>query len=175
MTKKSILEATARTLGLTIDFTTESDMLTALGSCCDYVLNELTTQHEDLKATATVSSSDKKIAFSGLTGKVVRILAVKRNGKKTFFTIYPTYIKVEEEGEYEVTFTYAVYGTLLNEWLTLPPKYTEEILSLGVAAEYLYRTGYERDAELFSDRYYTALKNLSVVKKNVVLPVRRYL
>ena len=77
MTKKSILEATARTLGLTIDFTTESDMLTALGSCCDYVLNELSTQHEDLKATATVSSSDKKIAFSGLTGKVVRILAVK--------------------------------------------------------------------------------------------------
>ncbi len=175
MTKKSILEAVGRMLGLTIDFTTENDLLTALGSCCDYVLNELSTQHEDLKTTETVASSDKKLLFSRFSGKVVHVFSVKKDGKNVRFRLYPAYIKVEKEGEYEITYGYAVSAPLINEWLTLPPKYTEEILSLGVAAEYLYRTGYERDAVLYSDRYYTALKNLSVTKRNVVLPARSFL
>ncbi|MBO4539181.1 MAG: hypothetical protein J5781_02810 [Clostridia bacterium] len=175
MTKKSILEATAGLLGLTIDFTTENDLLSALGACCDYVLNELSTQYEDLKSTETLSSSDKKLLFSQLGGKVVRVLSVRKNGKNARFTLYPAFIKVREDGDYEVTFTYAVSAPGLTEWLTLPPRFTEETLSLGVAAEYLYRTGYERDAALYSDRYYTALKNLTGCKKNVVLPARRFL
>ncbi len=175
MTKKSILETTARMLGLTVDFTTENDLVTALDSCCDYVLNELSTQHEDLLTTETIVASDKKLLFNRFREKVVHVLSVKKNGRKVGFTLYPDCIRVGIEGEYDVSYTYAISAPLLNEWLKLPPKYTEEILSLGVAAEYLYRTGYERDAAMFSDRYYTALKNLSVVKRNVVLPVRRFL
>ncbi len=175
MTKKSILEATARMLALTVDFTAESDLLTALGACCDYVLNELSTQHEDLKNTETIASSDKKLLFSRFSEKVVRVFSVKKGGKNVRFILYSDHIRVREDGDYEITYSYAVCSPELTEWLTLPPKYTEEILSLGVAAEYLYRTGYERDAALYSDRYYTALKNLSVVKRNVVLPARSYL
>ena len=58
MTKKSILEATARMLGLTVDFSEESDLSAALGACCDYVLNELSTQHEDLLTTETIDSKN---------------------------------------------------------------------------------------------------------------------
>lgn len=175
MTKKSILEATAQMLGLTVDFTEESDLSRALGACCDYVLNELSTQHEDLLTTETVATSDKKLLFSRFTEKVVHVLSVKKDGRKVGFTLYPAHIKVGRDGEYDVTYTFAISAPLINEWLKLPPKYTEEILSLGVGAEYLYRTGYERDAAMFSDRYYTALKNLSAVKRNVVLPARRLL
>lgn len=175
MTKKSILEATARMLGLTVDFSEESDLSAALGACCDYVLNELSTQHEDLLTTETIDSSDKKLMFSRFRENVVHVRAVKLNGRKVGFTLYPDRIQIGRDGEYEVAYTYSINSPLLTERLKLPPKYTEEILSLGVAAEYLYRTGYERDAAMFSDRYFAALKNLSVVKRNVVLPVRRFL
>lgn len=175
MTKKSLLEATARMLGLTVDFSEESDRSAALGACCDYVLNELSTQHEDLLNTETIVSSDKKLLFSRFRENVVRVRSVKKDGRKVSFTFYPDHVRVDRDGEYDVTYTYSIKSPLLNEWIKLPPKYTENILSLGVAAEYLYRTGYERDAAMFSDRYYTALKNLSVVKRNVVLPARRFL
>ncbi len=174
MTTKTIAQKTAELLRMEVDFDTENDTASAILSCARYILRELTEQYVDLIATDTVTVADKKISFSALSKTPVHILSVKQKDSVRFRE-YPTYIKVPREGTYEVTYSYFLHSLGTGDVVTLPPKYTEDVLSLGVASEYLYRTGYTDDAALFGERYYTALKNLSSTRKEIVLPARRFL
>ncbi len=175
MTTKSVLLKTAELLGMTIDFTVDTSTVAALKSCFKYVLDELAGQYEDLRATETATADGGKIQYSALGHRVSRAISVRKGGRKVSFTVYPTHLSVKGEGEYEVTYTYIPVVGELDDPIVLPPKYDEEVLSLAVAAEYLHRTGYDTDAGFFFQRYYAALKNLAVVRKDIVLPARRFL
>ena len=175
MTTRSVLEKTAELIGLTVDFSSSGETQSKFLSCLGYVLAELTSQYEELRETEEVTSADGKIPFSALTKKVCHVLSVKQNDKKKRFTSYPTYLKVGGCGRFEVTYSYSLGTPTIAQDIVLPPKYTEEILSYGVASEFLHRTGYDEDASFYGDRYFTALKNLSVKRKDIVLPARRYL
>lgn len=176
MTTRSILEKTAALLGLTVDFSLTGDTQSKFLSCLGYVLNELTTQYEDLRASEEVDSIGDKILFTSLTKNVIHVLSVKNGGRKVRFSTYPTYIKLPKEGVYKVEYTYSLgVPAAMTTEIILPPKYTAEILSMGVASEYLHRTGYDEDARFYGNRYFTALKNLAIKRKEIVLPSRRYL
>lgn len=175
MTAKDILERAAEYIGVSVDFTASGEKQTSFLSCLGYILKELSTQYEQLKQEETVTSADGKIPFSAFGKKIVHIHSVKKNGKKIGFSTFPSYVKVGESGEMTATYSYCLETPTINEAIVLPPKYTEEVLALGVASEYLHRTGYEEDAHYYGNRYFTALKNLSVSRKDIVLPGRRYL
>ena len=175
MTAKNILERAAELIGANVNFNSSGETQSAFLSCLGYVLGELSTQYERLKHEEVVTSSDGKILYSTLEKKVVHILSIKKDERKVRFTAFPTYVKVKESGELTVTYSYSQDQPTVNEVIALPPKYTVDVLALGVASEYLHRTGYEEDSLFFGNRYFTALKNISIPHKDIVLPVRRYL
>lgn len=175
MTAESILQQTAKLLEMTVDFTDPQDTENRLLSCLGYLLSELSEQYVSLFEEERMQASGGKITYRSLGKKAIKIVAVKRNGKKVGFACFPDHIRVKEDGAYDVLYVYGLSEPRLTDTIKLPPSYTEETISLGVAAEYLHRTGKEQGAEFFAHRYLTAIKNAASVKKNIVMPPRRFL
>ncbi len=176
MTTQSILEKVAKLIEIQVDFSQESDEKKRLLACAEYVLDELSTQYVTLRDQKTVAvGTDGKVRYSDLGNAVLKVLSVKIGGKKVRFCEYPTFFRVAERGEAEVVFTYAIRGVTLAGSIVLPQAVGENMLATGIAAEYLFRCGFEQDAERLYEKYLTALKNVVSVRKNIVLPQRGYL
>ncbi len=175
MTTKNILEKAASLLELTVNFTTVNATSARFLSCGELILNELTSQYTDLKKTETVFQEGEVLYSSLSKGPVLRILSVKQNGRKVKFREGTTSFEVSCKGQAEVTYSYCIKDVTLTTNIELPPRFTDDLLALGVAAEYCYRTGFNDGAQKYGERYTTALQNVVGCKKTVVLSARRYL
>lgn len=160
MTLKDVLEKSAMLLGLTVDFDSVGETEAQLSDCGKEVLSVLTGEYTDIKTTEKAVASDNKIYYTALSNDVKRIIKVERNGKSVKFNEEAQYFTVPENVEYTVTYAYNLRITALNSQIALPPKFSKNILAVAVAGEYCFKKGHYSEAEAYSNRYETALKNI---------------
>lgn len=169
MTLKDVLEKSAALLGLTVDFDIGGDTENQLTDCGKEVLSVLTGEYTDIKTTEKTVACDNKIYYTALANDVKRIIKIEKNGTRVKFNEEAQYVTVPENVEYTVTYAYNLRVPYVTSQINLPPKFSKNILAVAVAGEFCFRKGHYTEAEAYSNRYETALKNVLRPAKSVYI------
>lgn len=148
--------------------------LNKLIDCANMIYSELTLEYVHLKTKEDILFENGRAYYGSFSKNVREVLAVRQNGVKKPFTMYPLYVEADIEGAGEVTYHYYLGELSLIDELTLPPQFNEYVVATGVASEYFYRTGLVDEAVFYKNRYDNAVTNLSRRLKSVNLPKRRF-
>lgn len=172
-------EVLLKTIGIIcdddIDLDIESKKRKRLIDCGNTIYQELVELYVELKTKENVAISDGKIFYSALSKRAKDILSIHKNGIKLVFKLYPTFLEIDEIGEVEIKYTYVPTELSLDDNLTLPPPYTENMLAMGIASEYFYRSGLCDEAIFYKNRYDNALLNMSRKRNSFILQKRSFL
>lgn len=174
MNLRQILEKATENLSLSIDLTEPNSENALLISCGNAIISQLVEEYIDVKKVETVISVDKKIPYAELKESVKNVYAIKANGKSVKFHEYADHIAVDKDATYEITYSYVLGEKGLDDVIVIPPKYTVNILAVGVAGEYAYRKGFLEEGRELRTRYLIALKNLEKTAKSVRLKEVNY-
>lgn len=175
----TLREVLVKTVGIIcdddIDLDIDSKKRKKLLSCANTIYQELVELYIELKSKEKLLICDGKIFYSNFAKRVKDIISIHKNGIKQTFKLYPLYLEIDEKGEVEIKYTYVPDILSLDDELVLPPPYTENMLSMGVASEYFYRSGLSDEAIFYKNRYDNALLNLSRKRNSFVLQKRSFL
>lgn len=160
MTLRNIMEKAAVLLGINVDFDNAGEEENFLIECGKETLSALTGEYTDIKTTEKVASSNKRIYYYSLTNDVKRVIYVESRGNKIRFKEFSDFITVPADGEYDVVYSYNLKLRSITSEIELPPRFSVNILAVGVAGEYCFRKGYYNEAEAYGKRYESALKNI---------------
>ena len=170
MTLLEIKQQAASLLGISTNFNATTVETVAIDKCAKIIINEVSEQYVDVKHVEKVFAYGGKIYYKDLSKKVKSIAVVKYNDKAVKFNEYAMFFTVEKEGEYEVKYNYV---PIVEEDIELdfPPRFTTNILALGVAGEYCFRKGLIDEAEDFRKRFFIGLNNVTNTKKSYKIKV----
>lgn len=175
----TLREVLVKTIGIIcdddIDLDIESKKRKKLLDCANTIYQELVELYIDLKNKEKIIISDGKILYSTFSKRIKDILSIYKNGIKQTFRLYPLFIEIEEKGEVDVKYTYLPENLSLEDDLVLPPPYTENMLAMGIASEYFYRSGLIDEAIFYKNRFDNALLNLSRKRSSFELKKRSFL
>ncbi len=134
----------------------EVDLLIA---CCHYVESELAAGPFPLRTKESAAPLGKKIPFSSLQRPPVNILSVcSPSGMGIPFELYPDHIEIDwEGGEVEVKYTFSPKEKSLSDELECGIGCTLQMFALGTSSRYLLSHGQYAEAELFEERYKSAV------------------
>ena len=175
MTLQNILEKATELLNIDVDFSQSGEEQTLLIGCGREVLNRLVEEYVDIKNEKSITTIDKTISYASLgsiLNPVKRVISVSKDGEKRKFTEFKTYIKVAEDGYYDVVYSELMPSLNLSSTIILPPKYTVSILSCGVASAYCLRKGLLDEAQIYETRFINALNNLTQPVRSIVIGER---
>lgn len=175
----TLQEVLAKTIGIICDddinLGVESKKRKRLIDCGNTIYQELVELYIELKTKENITIVDKKIFYSVFSKKVKDIISIHKNDIKQVFKQYPTYLEIDEKGIVEIKYTYVPNELGLSDELVLPPPYTENMLSMGIASEYFYRSGLCDEAIFYKNRYDNALINMSKKRNSFALQQRSFL
>ena len=158
-----------------INLEEESKKRKKLIDCANSIYRELTEQYIELKTKEKLTVENDKIYYSAFTKKVKDVISIEKDGQKVVFKLLPTYLECVEKGEVEVKYVYNCDELELDDEIILPPPYTDNMLALGIASEYFFRSGLSDEALFYKNRYDNALINMSRRRNGFVLKARNFL
>lgn len=175
MTVKEVL---TKTIGIIcdedIDLDVDSKKRKRLVDCLDTVYQELMEQYIELKTKEEINVNDGKIYYTAFSKRLKDIISIHKNGMKQDYKLYPAYLEIDQIGGVEIRYTYLPEQIGIGDELILPPPYTENMLAMGIASEYFYRSGLIDEAIFYKNRYDNALVNLSRVRNSFTLKTRSF-
>jgi len=143
--------------------------------CASLIYRELTEQYIELKTKEKLYVENDKIYYSAFSKKVKDIINISKDGQKVGFKLLPTYLECVEKGEVEIKYVYNTDELELTDEIILPPPYTDNMLSMGIASEYFFRSGLIDEALFYKNRYDNALINMSRRRNGFILKERSFL
>lgn len=172
-------EVLSKTIGIVCDddinLDAESKKRKRLIDCASTIYQELVELYIELKTKENIAITDGKIPYASFSKRVKDIISIHKNGIKQSFKLYPTYLGIEEVGSVDVRYTYIPVELSLEDELILPPPYSENMLAMGIASEYFYRSGLCDEAIFYKNRYDNAILNLSRKRNSFTLQKRSFL
>lgn len=137
--------------------------LNLLIRCTDLTLKEIATDFLPLKKKVIINTNDKKLEYADFASPVLKIIEVKKHGKKIDFKLFSTYIELSQSGEIEV-----VYNALPASVSSLAANIDEvanivepRILAYGVAKEYCYISSLYDEGAMWEEKFKNALASLT--------------
>lgn len=143
--------------------------------CVNAVEDELARNYIPLKASQSVSSTDGKISYSGLSKHAIKILSVKKDGKNVAFKQSSSGFETEA-GTVTVEYNYAP----ARKEITGESEFSDYdagqcLVAAGAASEYCLIRGDATGAQIWEKKYRSEIE--SAVKRRPVagmLPPRRW-
>lgn len=155
-----------------IDLNVSSKKLTKLISCGNMIYQELVEQYVPLKNKEELEFVDGVLLYSAFAKPVKDILSIKKSGFAYNFVMYPSYVNCNVNGNAQVNYVYHGGELSIDDNIILPPQFSENILAMGVASEYFYRSGLCDEAIFYKNRYDNAIINLTRKKSSINLKGR---
>ena len=169
MTLKEVLKKASEFTKTELDFDVTGDEQSLMTDCGKETLLRLCGEFTDVKTAEKAVAINGKIVYSDFSRKVKRIFKVVHEEEKMPFHEERDGIKVNFDGEAEVTYSYFAAPANLNDEIDLPPKYNVTMLALGTAGEYCYRKGFYKEAETYDKRFSSAVENVTREVRSVNL------
>ena len=147
-----------------------------LVECCDIIVNQIACEFCHLTTAETLTATAKMILSESLSEDAVEILSVKRAGKEVPFRVSGNAIKLPDDGEYEITYTYAP-KRITRADTVLPffgSSVTPRVIGIGMAAEYMMINGFNDEALALDDLFTRAMKQIEDAPENSRMPQRRW-
>lgn len=155
-----------------IDLDIQSKKLTKLISCGNMIYQEIVEQYMPLKIKETLKFKDGVLLYSDFSENVKDILSIRKNGENLNFTLYPSYVYCDLDGTAEVKYIFHPKEAELTDELVLLPQFTPNIIAMGVASEFFYRSGLLDEAIFYKNRYDNAVLNLTRKRSSIQLKAR---
>lgn len=177
MKLKDIVEKALEIIGdESIDINTPSPKLAKLTRCGNYIYHEICEEYSLLLGEEEIEFDNGRANYENFSKYVKNIISIYANEQKLEYNVFPLYVKAGTfSGKAIVKYNYHASTLNLEDTAELPPQFTAEILSNGVAAEYLFRSGLIEEAAVYKNRYDTSVINLTRVHKSFDLKVARFL
>ncbi len=141
-------------------------------SCGQMILSELTEEFVHLRECEKMSVTDGRIYYTEFDKNVKDIIGIYKNGVKVDFAIYPLYVECDATGIVEVKYVYHLDEIDMDSEINLPPMYTKNLIAIGIASEYFYRSGLIDEGIFYKNRYDNALTNISRKRSRINVKVR---
>lgn len=128
-------------------------VLNALLCCYNAVEDELARTAFPLIAEETLPTDDGKILYTAFVHAPVRVVAVKKHGKRVPYELFAEYLKVCAK-EVDVHYHYAPTAKTLEDECEFSAYVANaELPAYGVAAEYCLISGLTDEADAWQKRY----------------------
>ena len=136
----------------------------------EVTVREIAFEHVCFSQTDTVVVENGRMPYYLLSQQLLEPLALTQNGKKVKFEVGNMSLLVENDGEYEFTYSYMPKLSDEEQWIPYTHgRLTERIIALGTCAHYCLMAGRYNDAVAFDSQYKDALNSIkkSFVKRKV--------
>lgn len=131
-----------------------------LVNATNLVLSELSSFDIYVIKEQRIKVVDGKILFSSLLKMPIKVLELLDDkGESIPFTVYPTYIKCEQNAS-SIKYAYNTSIEIGEDFLLSDYRISEKIIAMGVVAEYLIIINDFETAVYWHERYIKALKKL---------------
>ena len=152
----------------------ESDekALELLLKCLNLKISEIAKDYIKLSTEEEITISDNSFLISNLTKNACEILKLYKNNTEVSFSLYPDSIKADS-GTYIVRYNYIPEDIVLNEAIdSFYNKLSPQILAYGVASEFLFINSLYDEAEMYNNRFYSAIEQAVRRNSEIVIKVR---
>ena len=153
-----------------------NDDLDLLINCVNLVSNAIATDYIPLVKTKNINNATGTIDFAKIASEpIYKILRIKdRFGEKVPYKIVSDGI-VCQKGDVEVVYSYFPSECGVNDIIDdFHTDLTERVFAMGVVSEFLFIRGNSDDAAIWEGRFKTAMRNIIMPRKEVVMHKRRW-
>ena len=159
MILKDVLSAALTYVGADADILNEEDCMQdddvrLMVKCTGFAMDEIASEYLQAVHCESVVSSGKKLDYADFTKQPLRVKKVSRDGKSVRFKARASYAEVDEDGVFEVEYTYLPeHPSLLTDSVQTPLPVPVKSLALGAAAQYCLITGRYEQSVALSDMF----------------------
>ena len=148
-----------------------SDLLVAL----NMANNSLACNYIPIKHSVDVSAYEGKISFDKISDKdILDIYSIKKNGNKiSNFTLSSDGIVIAD-GNYQIEFSVFPDDVGIDDEISYYSKINEFVFAQLVLSEYYFLKGFNDEANIWDVKFNNQIKSLLRVKKNIMLPEKRW-
>ena len=169
----------------TYDITSEDTTLTEgesidisfnlLIRCFNLAYSEIATDYIPLIDCCKITVENGEYNLSNLTKKFYKLVKLEdKYGSAVKCNIYNNVLKAKD-GEYNLIYCYLPsFATLNSDIIDFNGKVVDRIFAYGLNKEYCYICGMYDEANSYKEKFEDCLKSCSTIKKNLVLPRRRW-
>lgn len=152
----------------------DGEIVNTLLYCVNAVEDELARYYFPLTATEKLQSESGEYSFADFTYIPVKILSVKRDGKKVKFTL-DTGKMITDCKEIEVEYGYAPKKKTMDDESAFGDELDVNIAACGAAAEFCLISGETSLAEVWETRYREGIERAQkLYKSRIYIPPRRW-
>lgn len=151
----------------------DDKILKNLTRCANFVLNNVATQHLQLRKIEIIQAKNGCINYDYFKEKVNKIVKVSKNKSKIGFKMYPQYLAVEIDGLLEVDYTYIPKILGLDDEIEFYPQINSELLALGICSEYCLLNGRYDESVLYDKKFKEMLMAQLTKKHEIYIKPRR--
>ena len=169
MTLRDIVSKAALMIGVIVDFSAQGEEQTLFTLAGKDLLLRVSGELADVRAKEKVYSNNGTIPYSALSKSVKRVISVKKDGVVKKFFETSAGVEVEEDGLYEVVYSYLIDNVNLASTVDLPPRFNVYVLATGTVSDYCLKKGLYAEGQLFDERFVKALKNATEDPKSLTV------
>ena len=177
MQVNELLNKAAMLLGekITVEQAPTDERAVRLVNALGVAYMRLVTEYAPLEAEEGISIAGGEYALSGLSKKFFDVVKLVSGSEKVKCRVRGGKL-FAEDGAYVLTYCYtpssypAIGGTV-----EVPPRVSLDLLACGVAAEYALEAMMYEEATLFEKRYKEGLANVLTSRREIRLPLGRWL
>lgn len=156
--------------------TEEEKTLELLVRCFNLVYSELASDYIPLVICENIVVLKGSFNLTLLDNKFYKIVKlVDKFGVDVKCEIFDD-VLYAKDGEYKIIYCYKPqFATLNSELVDFNGKITDRVFALGLCKEYCYICGQYNESQDYKTKFEDSLKACDKIKKNIVMPKRRWL
>ncbi|MGN1208380.1 MAG: hypothetical protein ACI4TI_02825 [Christensenellales bacterium] len=163
----------------TVDGTTktnEEKIIELMVRCFNLVYQEIATDYIPLIECENIEIGSGSFCLSGLGKKFYKLIKlVDKFGVEVKSEIYDD-VLYAKNGNYRIIYCYKPeFATLNSDLNDFGGKLTDRVFALGLNKEYCYVCGQYNESEAFKTKFEDSLSRCATVRKNMVMPKRRWM
>lgn len=153
----------------------EDKIFNLLIRCFNLAYSEIATDYLDLVDCEEIEVTNGEFCLNNLNKNYYKFIKLEdKFGSGVKCEIYNNTIKVKD-GRYKLIYCYVPnFATLNSDILNFNGKVLDRVFAYGLNKEYCYICGMYDEANSYKTKFEESLKSSRVLKKNLVLPQRRW-
>ena len=174
MKSQDIIELASKLLNIQKDVIgdeQDAGVISLMTTALNNVISEIAEEYIPFIKSENAKCVDGQILYDTLSESVKEIIIVKKGSKVKFKPLHKG-IKLNEDGEYEVTYSYIPKKIEFGDEIDFPAGVTERTVACGVAGEYALMCERYEECVNYDNKFLSGIKAVKRVKRERKLPYR---
>ncbi len=144
-------------------------------NAANLVNSEISSEYFPLLKEEKIKTNNSIVEYVALSERLLDVVSVKdAGGDNVRYKLFPTYLKVKNDGEYTIVYQYLPPRLEYHSELPYDIKISERLFALGICSEYCLLNGMYDESVMFDKKYREALRMALTTKGEHIASVRRW-